>query len=213
MTYPIVQMATFISSCAFCLALSALAGCAGTLEGEGVATSALAKASHKAPGSARLSGWSIIAFKPSFVDGEVEGSFAFERDSGADKRAGGACVLADIYRSGHECASYLDCDAAYGRPAGGFNYCIDVTGSGKKRCWARPTANGCIRSRDDSADGLLGPGTYVLPRVPAVVNGEVPQWITYGCLADDGHPTACGSPEIDPAKRHDVHALSPVLRD
>lgn len=142
--------------------------------------------------------------------------------SGAAPRNGGACLVADLVPfgvGGASCRTNADCNTTRAidtelRPEleGAFGYCAVRDGSDEfPRCWTRPgpVREYCRRS----VDGLiLTPGIHRLPVVPAAPLRDapvVPEWAILACLADEGHPTACGEQNSE----HQQVSVSPRPRD
>ena len=161
--------------------------------------------SSRIPSSATLDGWTVTAEKPEYVSEDlIIGKFTFERENGeAETRAGGACLVADLNHK-YPCDTREDCLKAQedgdvkATPPGGFIYCEALNGQKHKRCWTRPSAEGCTRSPSRE------PGSYETTAVSPLVDGQPVMWMTLACLAAEGFPTGCASTQY-------IYATSPPL--
>jgi hypothetical protein len=156
------------------------------------------------PYVASSDGWSVTAHAPVLVDEHtVQGAMTFTRDSGAEARGGGVCLVADLHGN-TPCETEADC-ASLPLPDEGFHYCAGVNGFERKRCWTRPGSGTAYCNRSPSR----APGTYATPMVPKKVDGLMVKWISYACLAVENEPGGCGS--LDPSLS--VKATSRLLDD
>lgn len=171
--------------------------------------------------------WSIQAGQVEISVGgkpQVTGTFYVRAPSGtpADTvtRTGGACLLADLVPFGvglESCTSNADCNtpqaidkANHPQMDRFLGYCVVRDSSDElPRCWTRPgpPQDYCKRSIDGHP---LTPGAHQLPMVPAdpLDHGELlPDWAVFACMADEGHPTACGQPVSD----HRRFSMTPLI--
>lgn len=163
---------------------------------------------HGPPSMASLEGWSIKANKPVYIDDDlIIGTYMLKKMSGdATTRGGGACLVADL-NDKYPCDTREDCLEAQengdvkATPPGGYIYCEALNGQKHKRCWTRPSADGCTRS-----PGRV-PGVYETGPAHALVDGEPVVWTTLACLAIEENNFGCGSE--DPTQH--LYVSSPPL--
>jgi len=171
--------------------------------------------------------WSIQAGQVEITVGDsprVSGTFYVHAPPGTPAetviRTGGACLLTDLVPFGvglESCTSNGDCNtpqaidkANHPEMQGYLGYCVVRDGSDEPpRCWTRPgpPQDYCKRSIDGLA---LTPGTHQLPSVPADPlnhGAPLPDWAVFACMADEGHPTACGQPVSD----HRQFSMTPLM--
>lgn len=173
--------------------------------------------------------WRIEAGLAQLVAGalpRVNGYFYVHAPAGtpadAAPRSGGACLVADLVPFGvglPSCETTADCNApeaidkASNPALENFQgYCAAPDGSREPpKCWTRPglPTEYCNRS----PDGLrLTPGMHVLPTVPADplnLETSLPDWAVLACMAEEGHPAACG----EPANVHRQLSMTPRMQD
>lgn len=177
---------------------------------------------NAAPSS--LDGWTIDARRPEYLGEDlIIGKFTLERENAeaAKTRGGGACLVADL-NDNFPCETRQDClDAAAAdlieEPSqGGFLYCEALDGEVSKRCWTRPTGQGCTRGPRTLAEGdyldlfsILDPISS--GAVSPLVDGKKVLWVTMACLAVDtpGTDMDTGCASEDPSQH--TYSVSPAL--
>jgi hypothetical protein len=142
----------------------------------------------------------------------VRGSFYVHAPTGtppdATPRAGGACLVTDLVAEGvglDTCKTNADCNSPRAIDKAGdpaleayVGYCLARDGSTQPpRCWTRPgpPATYCQRTVDGlkftAGEHHLGP----VPADPLDTGDRRLKWAVMACMADEGHPKACGDPE------------------
>lgn len=157
-----------------------------TEDSDGASEEVLDTTGDVTPDAGANAGWTLSVGTPERIDGRVRASVTFARESGAETRGGGVCLVADLYETA--CSEAADC-ASLALPAGGFHYCARSQDGDDTRCWTRPgpPERYCTRSP------MQMPGTYATPEVPALVVAAPTTWMAYGCLAVADNPGGCGT--------------------
>jgi len=150
------------------------------------------------PNGTASQGWVVTAHTPvlAAAGDTVTGSMTFTRDSGAETRGGGVCVIADLHDA-TPCVTREDCVAALPPFSedyfpGGYYYCAAAEGDVARRCWTRPGGAPVYCFRNPAGNA---PGTFSTPAVPALVGGEATLWLSYACMADEANLAGCAGTE------------------